>query len=327
MLRAWQSDVLRHLVSPNLLRHLTSFLITNMYIIRVTMACQTMSANFWYRVNLQSSKLGKVCQAFSLMSRLHAASPVVSGNYGLLQVSQIGFEKDFCFDVRGKEYFCCRFVACYVSRRVARLFAYDASFNRFFVDVDDPSGMFDRILQLANGGNIDLSANDVDLAGLLRLSLYIENDELIRSILDIKWPTTEICVENVINRIEAKLRENLPVDDEASFISCHFDDVCSHLSNDGTSNLLARLGYDVSSKVLCDSQFESTDHDRLTDMILCSGKPFLPLLECVKLEQCNTKTLQNVINEVSAGDVCSGIWRAVANRLRLPIILVSPKPQ
>ena len=202
---------------------------------------------------------------------------------------------------------------------MARLSAYDASFDRLFVDVDDDSCMFDRILQFAHGGNIDLSAQDIDISSLLRLSVYIENEEIIRGILDVKWPADELCVENVVNRIEAKVRENLPVDDEASFISCHFDDVCSHLANDGSSNLISRLGYDVSIQVLSDGHFESADHDLLADMILCSGKPFLPLLEFVQFDQCGTETSRKILDQVSAGDLCMGIWRAVTIRLTLPV--------
>ena len=80
------------------------------------------------------------------MSRLDATSPVVSGSHGLIQMSQVGFHKDFCFDVRGKEYYCCRFVACYVSARVAHLSAFDASFNRIFVDVDDVIAVNEKLI-------------------------------------------------------------------------------------------------------------------------------------------------------------------------------------
>ena len=253
------------------------------------------------------------------MSRLNALNSVVSGGLGLAQMSPINFAKDFCFDVRGKEYFCCRFVACYVSARVAHLSAFDASFNRLFVDVDDASGMFSRILEFAEGGSIDLSSSEIDLATLLRLSLYIENEELINGILDVKWPVHELCIENVLSRLDAKLSEHLPVDDEAAFIASHFDDVCSNFLNEGSSNLIARLGYDVSNQALSDSHFESADHDRLAEMILSSGKAFLPLLEFVRLEQCSSETMQKVVGEVSARDLGGGIWKSALRRLLCPI--------
>ena len=147
----------------------------------------------------------------------------------------IGFEKDFCFDVRGREYFCSRFVACYVSALVARLSAFDVSFDRLFVDVDDSSGMFGRILEFGEGGSIDLSSKDVDLSVLQSLSVYIENDELIRGILDVKWPCQELSVDNVVSRLLAKQGEHLPIDDETHFISCHFSDVVSHHSSKATT--------------------------------------------------------------------------------------------
>ena len=261
------------------------------------------------------------------MSRLLALNPVVSGGLGLAQMSPIDFAKDFCFDVRGKEYYCCRFVACYVSARVAHLSAFDASFNRIFVDVDDASGMFSRILQFAEGGSIDLSSSDVDLSTLLRLSLYIGNEELIQGILDVKWPVHELCIENVLSRLDAKLSENLPVDDETAFIARHFDDVCSNFLNEGSSNLIARLGYDVSSQALSDSNFESSDHDRLAGMILSSGKRFLPLLEFVQLDQCSCETMQKVVSEVSARDLGGGIWKAALKRLLCPISTKEKEPE
>ena len=253
-------------------------------------------------------------------------NPVVSGGEALAQMSPIGFQKDFCFDVKGKEYFCSRFIACYVSALVARFSAFDVSFDRLFVDVDDSCGMFGRILDFAEGGSIDLSSKDIDLSTLLKLSVYIENDELIRGILDVRWPCQELCVDNVLGRVSAKLSERLPIDDEVSFLSSHFKEVVDHHSSDSSFNLLSVLGYDVSYQVLCDRHFETDDHDMLVDLILGSGKSFLPLLEFVKLERCSADATKKLHDELLVLEMNSGIWHAIRRRLVLDLLAATPSP-
>ena len=251
------------------------------------------------------------------MKQAGVPNPVVSGSKALARVSPIDFQKDFCFDVKGKEYFCSRFVACCISALVTRFSLFDASFDRLFVDVDDSNGMFGRILDFAEGGSIDLSAQDIDISSLLSLSVCIENDELIRGILDVRWPCQELCVDNVVSRVSAKQSEHLPIDDEVVFISCHFKDVVDHHSSD---NVLSVLGYDVSFQVLSDCHFEMDDHNLLVDLILGSGKSFLPLLEFVQFEQCSTETTKKLHDELLVLDINGDIWRAVCRRLVLDLM-------
>ena len=244
-------------------------------------------------------------------------SKVNTARMGLRRLAHVPLQKDFCFDVNGDKYPVSRYVAAFISRKVAKMLELDASLSTYRINVNDRNKMFQVILAIVEGLPIPREPVGDDLIVLQRLAKEIGNDEVNCWLTDYKYSKDEMAPETVVKRIVEKQADGLDIRDEVEYIAQNFAAVADAHGEKG--NLLTELGIDVSAAVLSHEKLLLRDEDQLFGLIAASGAEFQPLLEFVEFQYVSPEVISKFIAEFDMNDLTSGIWMSLCRRLAFPI--------
>ena len=149
---------------------------------------------------------------------------------GLRNVFSIDNDK-FTFVVGDDEYHCSRVLAGLLSPKAAALMFSDSMVDRLVINIDDPAGVFGKMLKLTAGDCIEV--NRENLAKMTAIAQELGNRELLRGLLGYECDAIELTPATAIERVKRKGKLEVEISAEASFIAENF-----HLmSTDGLMEL------------------------------------------------------------------------------------------
>jgi hypothetical protein len=131
----------------------------------------------------------------------------------------------FAFVVGGREYYCKRFQASFMSTRVCEMLASDPTLNRFVAEglrKEDVCDTFDDVISLLNGQTITLRDTNVEFLRFICKCLV--NEELEEMILEYEG----LKLGNAVTRLLTKFEFGLSIDEEVHFIATHFYEYEAH---------------------------------------------------------------------------------------------------
>ena len=234
---------------------------------------------------------------------------------GLRRLAHLPLPKDFCFDVNGEEYHCSKYVAAFISQRVAKILEMDHTYDRYRINVPDKNKMFKVILQIVEGVPLERDPVGEDLDTLMKLAKEIGNDEVKVLLTDFKYSKGDITPETVVERAGAKQKEGLGIEDEIEYIACHFADVAE--AHD--TKLLTSLGLDVMAEILDHKKLVLRSEDQLLKLILAGGPEFRPLLEFVEFQYLSTEAIAEFTSNFDMSCLTGGMWMSICRRMALEV--------
>ena len=138
---------------------------------------------------------------------------------GLRNVFSIDNDK-FTFVVGDDEYHCSRVLAGLLSPKAAALMFSDSMVDRLVINIDDPAGVFGKMLKLTAGDCIEV--NRENLAKMTAIAQELGNRELLRGLLGYECDAIELTPATAIERVKRKGKLEVEISAEASFIAENF---------------------------------------------------------------------------------------------------------
>ena len=220
-------------------------------------------------------------------------------------------EKDFCFVVSGKQFYCSRAQALFLSERVSNLLMTDKTAQFLHVNIECDEDAFENLINLSSGEQISEKAN---VKEMLRIAEYLGNEDFFElaeiNKRDILNDQSQITIENVIDRLI--LKDNLSMDPESEmeFLAERFPDVSS------ICNILETIGHDLSSELLSRSDLRIIDEDWLLETILSCGDDYTDLLQFVECQYLSKQGISRYIENIHLEEINRGMWSSICKRLR-----------
>jgi hypothetical protein len=187
------------------------------------------------------------------------------------------------------------------------------------VNVEDRDGEFLNFLSLSRGVSFPISL--AKLPFYLTVCEFLENDELLRILLDHK----DLSIETVAERLVVLRTTKAHCEPEIAFAASHF----SELSPSAVSSIAT--DFSLISAILSNESLIVQDEDSLIFLICSLGRShstFLSLFENVRLEYASDSGIHAFIELMSESFECLSlcIWERVCERLLLPVKATSPNP-
>ena len=229
---------------------------------------------------------------------------------GLEQASVLE-SKDFRFIVGGCEYACCRFQACFFSRRVCRLLMSDTAVDHLVLKVEDAEHRFNSIIGLMSGGSIDITVENASF--LERCARELENEELLAFIVEYKLESQNLNLADVVERIHLKHEFHRNPEDEIKYIAGHFHEL--------DLSFVSKLSVDELEEVLESPALKLKSEDQLLDLIFGlitkSDQSYSSLLRNVQFQFLEQAHLNQFLDRVFPDLVDASIWSAMCKYVRM----------
>jgi hypothetical protein len=220
----------------------------------------------------------------------------------------------FEFIVGECHYPCDSFRADFLSPKIARMHATDASIFCYSIAVKQESDAFPKFLALGAGEGVKLSPQEqVDLALLAK---ELDNSELY--LLLTRNFEQELTLDNPPVLLECKQHLGLETTREASFLAANFHRLPDFL--------LGSLSVDALSVILASSDLRILSEDSLFEYIrsrIVSDRQFLPLLAFIEFGNLRPKSVADFVewSDEFFPEFTASIWRSISRRLVLDVTL------
>jgi hypothetical protein len=168
----------------------------------------------------------RICRISDRMTR----TPVRLTSAGLAHAARANFTNDFHFFVGDHHYECPRFVAAFLSPRIARLHRADPTIDRFELKA---SGSIADFLKLATGDEVIISSSNE--AFLPNVAISLENHELLDT------ARAPLSIENGIERLKVKFENRFGFASELEFVASHFSEFKDGKFHDIDVELLRKI--------------------------------------------------------------------------------------
>jgi hypothetical protein len=175
------------------------------------------------------------------------AKPVRLTSMGLAHAARANFPRDFHFLVGEHHYECPRFVADFLSPRIARLHCADPTIDRFELKA---CGSITDFLKLAAGNEINICSSNQ--AFLANLALSLENHELFELLDALREP---LSIENGIARLKEKYENGFEHESELAFVASHFSEFKDDIFDDINVELLGKILSNEKLKIESEDSF------------------------------------------------------------------------
>jgi hypothetical protein len=227
---------------------------------------------------------------------------------GLSQVPRLQFRDNFTFIVGSSRFPCDSIVADYLSGKIARLHASDASISEYTISSISDGGQFTKFLSLGLGGAFEIPTKELPLFSLLFAEL--ENSELCALIST--FLEKENNCDNIIEKVKLRIVQRQSVEDELDFAASHFYEIPAASLRTANTELL----YDILSRECLRIESEDLFYSFIAERLSDSADAFA-LLEFVRFEFLTPSALSEFV-EVSVqflGELNCAIWRKICTRL------------
>ncbi|KAK8842837.1 hypothetical protein M9Y10_025703 [Tritrichomonas musculus] len=227
---------------------------------------------------------------------------------GLKRINFDNYENDFTFYVGNQIFKCNKFIADFISPKVAEIRNCDSTVNEFRIPTSkgvDPQ-LFKLIFSLAKGYSIFIA--QCDLKPLSSLFKALGNNEFLDFYLATKSPAND---RNVVELILIKNEYKLPINTEISYLASHFYKI--------EKSQLDKLSIDdlyltFTKKTLC---VESEDwlFDFIVDRVH-KDPSAKELFEFIEFTNLSPDRISQFTYEISLDDINFGIWKSLCKRLQ-----------
>jgi hypothetical protein len=141
------------------------------------------------------------------------------------------YDDDFTFIVGKSHYHCPSFLASFLSPRICDLQTKDSTLREFCIETDDPTHLFERLLEVCYGSSFRICDN---IPFFKSIFCELGNRELYEQIFGNF--SEDLTILNVLDRLEFLFSTNESCERELDFCSSHF--------------------YKIDSKTICSLSFE-----------------------------------------------------------------------
>lgn len=218
-------------------------------------------------------------------------------------------DQDFTFEVGGVEYKCCRFQACFFSKRIARMLAGDKTVNRVIIDFDDKNKVFHDVMALMNGESIEITSKNVHF--LEMFALDFENDELL-SHIESRREQQDLTIGNALNRVKSKRAFGHGCKQELEFIASHFHE----LRNED----LVELNVDDLEYILQSPSLKLSTEEQLLDSLLelqtKVDRRYSVLLRYIQFQFLKPESLQRFLDLIFPELLDMTLWKSICSCLQ-----------
>jgi hypothetical protein len=241
------------------------------------------------------------------MMRMKAQEFILSCK-GLARTAGIQSE-DFTFVVGSREFKCNVFQAAFISKAVARQLVSDSTTNKFEVSLSEEEEYvegFKNVVRLMEGCSISINSDNCGI--LERLGKMIDNEELIRKVVDYGIGKESLSVSNCIENIRLKEEFGCEVEEELKFIAEHFYEVNQDEVKTLRNSTVEAI---VSHENLC-----LEDEESLLEFISSLGEEELNLYGYVECRYLSLEGIEKFVEGMNEEMIDGRIWRSICGRLR-----------
>lgn len=229
---------------------------------------------------------------------------------GIMQAAPLQTH-DFTFIVGGTEYPCCRFQACFLSKRVCQILLGTASVDELILDIEDDQHQFNDVISLMNGAEITIT--DANASFLEQCARQLENYELLSSTVSFKLENTDFNLSNVIERIRLKCEFCGNTEAEISYLASEFHDL--------DSSFVAQLTVDELDQVLNSPSLKLKSEDQLLEIILSlvteRGKEYSTLFRHIQFQFLEPANLDRFLDLIFPDFVDGTVWQLLCKYMRM----------
>ena len=213
-------------------------------------------------------------------------------------IGALAFPTDFSFRVGGREYPVPKMLAALLSPVVARILRADFLASSFDVDIDDPEGDFQIVMDLLLGKRADIPCSKIVF--LSQVGNLIGNKQLMR-IADTGW-VDELTVDNAITAVKFYQDAGQPVPAEfLQFIAANIPEMDENGLKGLSCDLLCKIF--TSDKLMIPS--ETWLLDFVNDLVEAGRENVACLVPCIFFENLNNEELRRFA-EFGKKDLLSG---------------------
>ena len=223
------------------------------------------------------------------------------------------YENDFTFlFADGSKYMCPRFIADFVSPKIAQLHGFDVTYDVYQMDSDHDKEQFQSFMKLI----LDENVRNEDAQSFIMYAKELGNVELVE--LFEKELENKITIDNVWTRIDLKMSLHMNMSEEMDFLASHFSIA---------KTKIAEKSFDVIYSILSSPELRLEDEDELyvfvRDLVAKDSTWFTPF-ELIDFSTLSKHSISDFIDFSSMFEISvnSFLWRKVCERMliaeRLP---------
>jgi hypothetical protein len=232
---------------------------------------------------------------------------------GLQNILPGDTSESFDFIVEDQRYHFQLLNATFLSARLSRLRASDATVCEYEVKTSNCSHCFKEFLLLGRGYSVTVTENNY--LGLFELSEEFENAEIYSFLRDYMSMISEstLTISVAIDRLRIGFRLNLDISKEVEFVASHL--------NECSSDELRSLPIDCLGMILSKESLKVNTEDCLCGLVIELGFEFFSLFEFIHFEFVSPsiackfseiyKSCLHLLN--------LSIWKAICSRFILPV--------
>ncbi|OHS94316.1 hypothetical protein TRFO_11169 [Tritrichomonas foetus] len=231
----------------------------------------------------------------------------------LLQLPFNYYTKDFVFIINNMQYHTNRIFADILSPKIRNLHFIDETIEHIFIQTQN-DGDFNDVLKLLSQKNLQISESQIPF--FIEIFGQMENYDLIRAIDN---PDDETTIKNVVDRLNIKMKLNMNIDKEISFISSHFTVL---------SNKLLKLNVSIIERIITNQNLVVKSEDYLLNFILSLKRiDQSQLFQYINFQNLSASSMQKFVSNFDMESMNISIWNSLCNRLQLNVIPIYNEKQ
>lgn len=219
-------------------------------------------------------------------------------------------DRNFAFVIGGEEYWCSRVQAAFVSNKVRRLLASDKTVESLTLDLTDNDKKFQSIVQLMNGESIEITPDNV--AFLEECARQLENDELMRMIVDVTLEKEEVSSTNLVERFRLRDQFHSNCQKESDYAASHFWEL--------PTSVYAEISLHNLEAIITNPLLQLDTEDQLFHMISTlvqeQGDTYAILFRYVHFAFLSPENLSRYLDIVFPDLIDESMWQSMRTYLR-----------
>jgi hypothetical protein len=232
---------------------------------------------------------------------------------GLRNLPKNVYENDFTFIVDKSCYHCPSFLASFLSPRICRLQMKDPTLREFHIETDDPTDLFETILEVCYGSSFRVCEN---ISFFKSIFCELGNRELYEQLFG--QFSDDLTILNVVDRLEFLFSTNESCEREIEFCSSHFYEI--------DSKTISSLSFELISSIISNSSIRLKDEESLYELISFrqnEDSQFSSLYSHIRFEYLSTTSMSSFIQLItnSFDFLTFPIWCSLCSRLSLSVLI------
>ena len=209
---------------------------------------------------------------------------------GLMYAQKVDTAEMFTFLVGEKIYKIPKLIAAFIAPKLANILTADPTQTMYKVKTADNSNMFELIMSLSRGEQIEV--NDSNFLFILSVALELQNRELVK--LSSSFDTAQLNPDNAIRRLREKLFLKLEPKKEADYIASRFCTLDKDILIDLETEALEAIISSPKLQIVTETQllnfvFEAATHEikhaKLVGYVLCEYLPACDMAKYIQIAE------------------------------------------